>query len=75
VKRATYQTDKLSSREGKCGRDKDAAETAEAVGKCTGLIPESSAVVLVIAAAGGATAEDEDKGDDHEDDNGTKLEH
>jgi hypothetical protein len=71
----TYQTDKLSSREGKGSRDKDAAEATEAVGKGTGLIPEASAEVGIVAAAGGATAEDKDKGDDHEDDDGTELEH
>lgn len=73
--RATDQADKLSSGEGEGGRDKDAAETTEAVGKGTGLIPQVGSNVVVVAAAGGTAAEDENKGDDHEDDNGTELEH
>ena len=69
------KADELSSGESKSGRDEDAAEAAEAVGKSTGVVPQTGALVLVVAAAGGAAAEDQDESNDHEDNNGAQLEH
>lgn len=70
----TYQTNELSAGECKRGRNKHAAETAEAVGEGAGLVPQTRAKVLVVAAARGPAAEDKDEGDDHEDDDGSELE-
>lgn len=68
------KADELGTSKRKGSSDEHGTDTLEAVGKCTGVLPQGATDVVVKVTSRGATAADADNADNQENDDHSKLE-